>query len=277
VSESEAAFIREGIAQGIRNDGRSNEDFRFFTLQAGQMMHANGSSRLKLDDTDIMVGINMEIGEPDVAEPEFGRVVCSVDCAASASPEFAGRGAEALNIELTSALEQILVDSNIINLRDLCIIPDQQCWVLYIDVLVLDSSGNLLDAIVMAVRAALMVTSVPSVQVVEGPNREKQIEVSDDPYNSKPFRCDDVPLCVSFIKVADEFIVDPTLQEEDVMAARITVAVNRMCHVCSMHKAGVGGVAPEALQTIIARSKPIAADLFQRLHSLVNQEDEQIR
>lgn len=42
-----------------------------------------------------------------------------------------------------------------IDLKSLCIIPNQSCWVLNVDVLVLDFGGNLLDAIFSAVRGAL--------------------------------------------------------------------------------------------------------------------------
>jgi len=39
------------------------------------------------------------------------------------------------------------------------IIPDKQVWLVNIDVLVMDNGGNLLDAIVMAVKAAMLTTT----------------------------------------------------------------------------------------------------------------------
>lgn len=40
-------------------------------------------------------------------------------------------------------------------LKKLCIIPGKLCWIIYVDAMVLDSNGNLFDAISIATRAAL--------------------------------------------------------------------------------------------------------------------------
>ena len=74
---------------------------------------------------------------------------------ASASQDFEGRGAEDLNNELSQLMDKILTGNSGIDLQALCIIPGSQCWALYIDALVLDFGGNLFDAIMVGVRAAL--------------------------------------------------------------------------------------------------------------------------
>ena len=60
-----------------------------------------------------------------------------------------------MNHELSAVLERILLQSHTIDLTKLCIIPDKLCWILYIDAMVLDSGGNLFDAISLATKAAL--------------------------------------------------------------------------------------------------------------------------
>ena len=52
-------------------------------------------------------------------------------------------------------LERMLKDSNAIDMTKLCIVPGKICWVIYIDAMILDSGGNLFDAISVATRAAL--------------------------------------------------------------------------------------------------------------------------
>jgi exosome complex component RRP42 len=65
-----------------------------------------------------------------------------------------------------SELQRVLTDSGALPLRSLVIIPDAQVWLVNIDVLVMDNGGNLLDAIVMAVKAALLTTtSVPHIDL----------------------------------------------------------------------------------------------------------------
>jgi exosome complex RNA-binding protein Rrp42 (RNase PH superfamily) len=58
-----------------------------------------------------------------------------------------------------SELQRVLSESGALPLRSLVIIPDKQVWLVNIDVLVMDNGGNLLDAIVMAVKAAMLTTT----------------------------------------------------------------------------------------------------------------------
>ena len=46
-------------------------------------------------------------------------------------------------------------------LQSLCVVERQQCWVLYVDVLILECGGNLYDAISIAVKAALFNVKLP--------------------------------------------------------------------------------------------------------------------
>ena len=58
---------------------------------------------------------------------------------ANATPEFEGRGGEELASEISNMLLRVY---GCLDLQKLCIIPKQQCWVLYIDILVKIDLGN---------------------------------------------------------------------------------------------------------------------------------------
>ncbi len=55
---------------------------------------------------------------------------------ALASPDFQGREGEGLGHYLAYRLSDVYSNSKCIDLPSLCIVPGQQCWVLYIDALV---------------------------------------------------------------------------------------------------------------------------------------------
>lgn len=55
---------------------------------------------------------------------------------ANATPEFEGRGGEELATEISGMLYRAYDCPACLDLQKLCVIPNQQCWVLYIDVLV---------------------------------------------------------------------------------------------------------------------------------------------
>lgn len=55
----------------------------------------------------------------------------------SASQQFEGRGADEINNSLTMAIDRIFNGPQSgLDLQKLCIIPGQQCWIIYIDAMV---------------------------------------------------------------------------------------------------------------------------------------------
>lgn len=173
-----------------------------------------------LADTDVLVGVKAELGEPEAAAPSSGRVhvsvewylpfislclrlllIDSVTSCPSASPEFEGRGADELNVELARFTERYLKAPGALNLHGLTLIPGRQCWVLYVDIMVLESGGNLFDSISVAVRAALATTKIPKVTVIEKPGGQFELELAEDPEDLLTVDISGVPICVTFCKV----------------------------------------------------------------------------
>lgn len=79
ISSFEKDYITKGIAQNMRSDGRERLDYRAFTLETGIVSQTNGSARVKLSNTDVLVGVKVEIGEPDPDFPDQGRLEVHVE------------------------------------------------------------------------------------------------------------------------------------------------------------------------------------------------------
>lgn len=194
LSSAERAFVRDGIEQSVRVDGRAREDYRSMVLELGVVPQASGSSRLRLGGTDVMVAVKADIGAPSKENPAHGRLQCSVEISASADPMYEGRGGEGLGVELGKALERSLLGASAggmaslsaavsgerganahaghhgagaaLDMTQLCIQRHKTCWVLQVDALVLNAEGSLLDALSIAVKAALADTKIPKVTAV---------------------------------------------------------------------------------------------------------------
>lgn len=65
--------------EDIRSDGRSNIDYRPMELETEVVSHASGSSRLRLANTDILVGVKTEIDTPIPDKPGLGKIEFFVD------------------------------------------------------------------------------------------------------------------------------------------------------------------------------------------------------
>lgn len=136
ISDAEKTFILHGVEDNLRCDGRTRCDYRPMEIETGIVTHANGSCRLRLANTDILVAVKSEIDIPPLENPDEGKLAFFVDCSANATPEFEGRGGEELAMEFSNTLESAYRSRQAFNLKNLCILPQQRCWKLYIDVLV---------------------------------------------------------------------------------------------------------------------------------------------
>nr|CAD7206971.1 unnamed protein product [Timema douglasi] len=125
-------------------------EYRPMELETNVVSHASGSARLRLANTDILVGVKTEIDVPFPDRPNKGKLEFFVDCSANATPSFEGRGGEELGTEISSDLSRAYQSSLAFDLTSLCILPAQQCWKLYIDILILECGGNLFGSVSLA-------------------------------------------------------------------------------------------------------------------------------
>ena len=104
---------------------------------------------------------------------------------------------------MTLALERFLCGPQSgLDLAKLCIIPGRQCWVIYVDAMVMDCAGNLLDCIIMTTRSALFDTRIPKTEIQDLGEGEYEFEVMDDVEDAEPIgNWDQLPLAVTLYKV----------------------------------------------------------------------------
>ena len=48
LSKDEKIFIKNGVLEDFRSDGRAREDYRHFEIETGIVSNTNGSARLRL-------------------------------------------------------------------------------------------------------------------------------------------------------------------------------------------------------------------------------------
>uniref|UniRef100_A0A3B1J5J7 Exosome component 7 n=1 Tax=Astyanax mexicanus TaxID=7994 RepID=A0A3B1J5J7_ASTMX len=247
VSEAEKVYIMHGVRDDLRVDGRGCEDYRHMEVETDVVSNTDGSAKVSLGHTDVLVGIKAEIGKPKPAVPNEGYVEFFVDCSANATPEFEGRGGEELGVELSNTLYKVFNNRHSLDLRSLCICPGEHCWVLYIDVLLLQCDGNLFDAMSVAIKAALFNTRIPKVQVSEDEEGGKEIELSDDPYDCMRLDVTNVPCIVTLSKIGHRHVVDATLQEKACSVASLLISITHKGLVTCVRKLGVGSLDPDSI------------------------------
>lgn len=226
LSEAEKTYILHGILKDYRNDGRSNRDYRPMELETDVVVHAMGSARLRLANTDILAAVKADIDIPSPDRPKEGKLEFFVDCSANATPDFEGRGGQELATEIANTLSMAYLSQQAFDLTPLCILAKHQCWKLYIDILVLECGGNLFDAVSLAVKAALYNVKLPRVSSAELDGGAMDIILSDDPYDCERLNVQTAPLLITVCKVGDFCVVDPSAEEEECSAVSVVVGVS---------------------------------------------------
>lgn len=200
--------------------------------------------------------------------PGKGYIVPNVDlpplCSSRFRPGPPGEQAQSASQFIADVIES----SEVIQTEDLCIERGKLCWVLYCDIMCLDYDGNLLDACIIALLAALKNTQLPEVTInteTSGPevNLEKRqgLQIHKHPVGASFCIFDDSIL-----------IVDPTAEEECLSTAQLTVVTDEEGRLCSLHKPGGTSLSAEKLQEFIsratARQKEIQKLIDKVIHSV---------
>jgi len=252
--------IAQLIARGKRLDGRGLTDYREIQIESGLIERAEGSARVRLGKTEIMVGIKIEAGEPFPDTPNEGVLTVNAELVPLASPTFEPGPPDENSVELARVVDRGIRESKAIVLEDLCVEPGKKVFVVFVDVYVLNHDGNLIDASALAALAALMNTKMFNYEVKEG-------EIKIKP-GYKPLPMRNYPVSVTFAKINDKLVVDPWLEEEQVMEARLTMAFEQDGKICAIQKGGYGYF---TAQQILEASK-IAQEKALELRKLVVKE-----
>jgi len=224
--------IAQLIASGKRLDGRGPYDYREIKLESGLIERAEGSARVRLGKSEVLVGVKIEAGEPFLDTPNEGVLTVNAELVPLASPTFEPGPPDENSIELARVVDRGIRESKAIALEDLVVEPGKKVFVVFVDIYVLNHDGNLIDTSALAALAALMNTKMFNYEVKEG-------EIKIKP-GYKPLPIRNYPVAVTFAKFNDKLVVDPGLDEEQVMDARLTMAVEKDDKICAVQKGGDG-------------------------------------
>jgi exosome complex component RRP42 len=249
--------IEQLIENGKRLDGRDLTDYREIKLEQGIIERAEGSARVLLGKTEIVVGTKIEMGEPFSDTPNEGVLTVNAELVPLASPEFEAGPPNEDSVELARIVDRGIRESKAIDTAKLCIEPGKKVFVVFVDVYVLNHDGNLIDASALAAVAALMNTKMSNYEVEDGEVKVKSGYV--------PLPLKDHPITVTCAKFGDKIVVDPSLEEELVMDARLTMAIDDDGDICAIQKGGAGYFTPDQVFEVAKIAKDKAKERRKKL------------
>jgi len=250
--------IEQLLEKGKRLDERGLLDYRPIKIEQGLIEKAEGSARVFLGKTEVLCGVKVETGEPFPDTPNDGVMTVNAELVPLASPTFEPGPPDERSIELARVVDRGIRESHAIDTEKLCIEPGKKVFVVFVDVYVLNYDGNLIDASALAAMSALMNTKMPNYEIKDGEVKIKQ------GYTPLPLKSH--PVTVTVGKISNNLIVDPWLEEEQVMDSRISMAINDENNICAVQKGLSGYFTPQQILEASKIAQEKAAEIRKKLN-----------
>jgi len=223
-------IIRDLVKNGKRVDNREFIQYRGVTIEKEVVPNAEGSARARIGNTEVIVGVKLDIREPFPDTPNEGILVCDANLDQETEAEIPSYK-EAL--EVARVVDRCLRHSDFLNFSKLCIEEGKKVWAVNLDIAVINHDGNLFDAASLAAIVALSCTKLPK---LEGENI-----VREEKTNPLPLKMDNIPLLISIAGVEDKLLVDPNFEEEQASDFILTLGISEG-RICAIQKRGLKGL-----------------------------------
>jgi exosome complex component RRP42 len=252
--------------KGLRADGRSIHAPRSITIKTGVLDKAEGSAQVSLGNTQVLVGVKVELGQPFKDTPNQGVLVVHAENVPLASPIFEPGPPDENAIELARVIDRSLREVKAVDLESLVIRVGEKAWNLWVDVYVLDHDGNLFDASMLAAMAALATTRIPDYEETE---TGEIVVKREGAYRQLKINC--MVTTVTLAKIGDYLVVDPTFEEEVIADYRLVLSFDDKLRIVGAQKTGPGGMKVGELREAIRIGKNVAQVYLKTLDQALKQ------
>jgi exosome complex component RRP42 len=225
-------YAYELIQKGMRIDERKFEEFRPITIKTDISNKAEGSAQVTLGETQVIAGVKLKTGVPYPDTPNEGTLIVNAEFTPLASPDFESGPPGEDAVELARVVDRGLRESHCIDFEKLCITPKEKVWTVFVDLHMINHEGNLLDASALAAIAALRNSQMPKIEdenIIRGDYTGKLPVVF-------------TPVNVTVGKIEKNFLLDPVLEEENILDSKLSISVRDDDKICALQKMGEQGI-----------------------------------
>jgi len=255
------------LKEGKRLDGREPLEFRDIEIESGISVNAEGSSRVKIGKTEVVVGVKLDVQEPYPDQEDKGTMIVSMEFSQSAGERYESGPPQMDSIEIARVVDRGIRESGFVEWDKLCIKKGEKVWCIFIDIYCLNDDGNVLDASAIGAVAALRFAKFPVYD-----KKEEKVKFGEFTNESLPLT-ERIPFSMTFYKIKDKILIDPNRDEEDAADSRLTIALSEYKKEKIINAMQKGGIAPfsiEELEKILAHSEKIYEEIFPKIHERIN-------
>ncbi len=250
--------IKEYLSEGKRFDGRKPDEFREIIIETGISKNAEGSARVKIGKTEVIVGVKMNVAEPYADSPDKGNLMVTAELLPLSSPRFESGPPKFPAIELGRVIDRGIRESKFIEFEKLCIKEGEKVWTVFVDIYSINDDGNLLDAAGIGAIAALKNAKIPKYD-----SKEEKV-LFGELSNEKVPLSKETPISITTHKIGDNLVIDPTRDEEDISETRVTISSSNGI-ISSMQKGNTKELSIEEFNNILDLIEKAERDVFKKI------------
>ena len=256
--------IKKYLEAGRRFDGRKLDEFRDIKIETGVSKKAEGSARVRIGKTEVIVGIKMDVSTPYADSPNKGNLSVGAELLPLSSSRFESGPPRFPSIEIARLVDRGIRESKFIELDKLCIKEGEKVWTVMLDIYSINDDGNLLDAAGIAAVVALKDAKIPEY------DEEKEKVKFGELTNKRLPLSKNMPITITAHKIDGKFIVDPTLEEEDISETKLTVG---SCNgiISSIQKGNSNPLSVEELEEILELIEKVEREVFKKLQKFIKE------
>ncbi|NOZ80299.1 MAG: exosome complex protein Rrp42 [DPANN group archaeon] len=244
------------LEAGLRRDGRKKDEWRRISVEKGVSANAEGSARVKIGETEVLVGVKMIVDKPYPDRPDEGTLMVGAELLPMSSPDFETGPPGIWAIEIARVVDRGIRESGALDNKALCIKAGEHVWIISIDIVTINDAGNLLDASALGTLAAIEDTRFPA---FDGEAIDYKTKTD------KRIKMNKHPISVTVWKIGKHLLVDPTSDEEEAAEARLTVASIEDGKLCAMQKGGEEPLDMKDIQKMVDMALENAAKIRKNL------------
>jgi len=253
--------MRESISAGKRLDDRGLDETRPIEIEINVIKKASGSAWVKLGKTEVVAGVKVETGEPFEGLENSGALIITAEVLPIASPHIEPGPPDEETIELARVVDRGVRESEMLDLSKLVLVPGKIVYTIFVDCSIINVDGNLFDATSYAVVAALSSCKLPVFEI-------KDDQVVDTGKTQEP-PITTTPVSVTTVKIGDYLLLDPNIEEEACMDARLTITTNSKGSIVAMQKGLKGYFTVDEVKGIAGKARTNGEDIRAKLQELI--------
>ena len=256
--------IKEYLQKGKRFDGRKLDEFRTLTLERDISNQAEGSVKVKLGKTEIIVGIKVGTATPYPDSPDKGNLIVSSELLPLSSPRFELGPPKFESIELARVIDRGIRESKVIDMEKLVIEEGEKVWTIFVDIYSINEDGNLLDVAGIGALTALKIAKLPKYD-----KKKRKILFWEE---DKPIPLTKVnPIPITIHKIGGKLVVDPTREEEDGSETRLTVGMSDGI-IHSMQKGNSATFTDKEIEEAVEIAEKVWKEVFKKVDKFISKE-----